>query len=97
MGHRLERLGERTSQGRFQLAQRAISAASHRGREEVRGEERSGCRGAGAAQRERERQSARKRVVLVPDCPRNNAFAWKEAKGVCVRASGVKCRDRLTV
>lgn len=34
--------------------------------------------------RERKTETEKERVVLVPDCPRKNAFAWKEAKGMCV-------------
>lgn len=34
-GHQLEWFGKRTSQGRFQLAQHAVIAVSHRGSEEV--------------------------------------------------------------
>lgn len=33
-GHQTERFGKRTSQGRFQLAQRVVTAESHRGWEE---------------------------------------------------------------
>lgn len=41
-GCQSERLGKRTSQGRFQLAQRVVAVASHRGREEEEGRKQVG-------------------------------------------------------